>query len=93
MSKRSRRPRPRSPQGDVRPCAGRRTITAQAAGVDLGAHAIVACVPDGEDQQRVRPCGTYTADRQTLADWFVDRGMQTVAMASTGVSWMPLFEA
>jgi predicted NBD/HSP70 family sugar kinase len=62
-----------------------RTITAQAAGVDIGAHEIVVCVPDGEDQQIVRTFGTSPADLQTLADWFVDRGVQTVARASTGV--------
>jgi hypothetical protein len=70
-----------------------RTITSQAAGVDIGAHEIVAWVPDGEEQQLVRTFGPYTTDLQTLADWFVDRGMQTVAMASTGVYWIPLFEA
>ena len=70
-----------------------RNITTHAVGVDIGAHEIVACVPDGDAQQIVRTFGTYTADLQTLADWFVDRGMQTVAMASTGVSWIPLFEA
>jgi len=59
----------------------------------MGAPELVACVPDGEDQQIVRTCGTDTADLQTLADGFVDRGIQTVAMASTGVSWMPRFEA
>jgi hypothetical protein len=69
-----------------------RKLTSQAAGVDIGAHEILACVPDGEDQQIGRTFGTYTADRQRLADWFVDHGMQTVAMASTGVYWMPLFE-
>src|SRR5712691_10760793 len=53
---------------------------------------IVACVPDGDDQQIVRTFGTYTVDLQTLADWFVDRGIQTVAMASTGVYWIPLCE-
>jgi transposase len=40
----------------------------------------------------VRTFGTYTADLQTLADWLIDRGMQTVAMESTGVYWIPLFE-
>jgi len=70
-----------------------RKITAQAAGVDIGAHAIVACVPDGEAQQIVRTFGTYTADLQTRAAWCVDRGIQTVAMQSTGVSWIPLCEA
>src|SRR5262249_18001268 len=92
MSKLSRRHRARSAQGEVRPFAGMRKITAQAAGVDIGAHEIVACVPDGEDQQLVRTFGTYTADLQTLGDWFVDRGIHTVAMESTGVYWIPLFE-
>ena len=69
-----------------------RQITPHAAGVDMGAHEIVACVPDGEDQPIVRTFGPSTADLQTLADWFVDRGIQTVAMESTGVSWIPLCE-
>jgi transposase len=92
MSKLSRRHRVQASQGEARPFAGMRKITAHAAGVDIGAHEIVACVPDGEDQQIVRTFGTYTADLQTLADWLVDRGIQTVAMESTGVYWIPLFE-
>ena len=92
MSKLSRRHRARSSQGEARPFAGMRKITSQAAGVDIGAHEIVACVPDGEDHQIVRTFGTYTAELQTLANRFVDRGIQTVAMESTGVYWMPLFE-
>lgn len=92
MSKLSQRHRIRSSHGEARPFAGMRKITSQAAGVDIGAHEIVACVPDGEDQQIVRTFGTYTADLQTLADWFVDHGIQTVAMESTGVYWIPLFE-
>ena len=80
------------PQGAIRSCDGMSKINACAAGVDIGAHAIMACVPDGDDQQIVRAFGTYTADLASLADWFIDRGIQTVAMASTGVSWMPLFE-
>ena len=70
-----------------------RKITSQAAGVDSGAHELVAGVPDGEAQQLVRPFGTSTADLQTLAAWCMDHGMQTVALAATGVSWLPLFEA
>jgi transposase len=92
MSTLSTRHRARSSQGEARPFAGMRQVTPHAAGVDIGAHEIVACVPDGEAQQIVRTFGTYTADLQTLADWFVDRGIQTVAMESTGVYWMPLFE-
>ncbi len=92
MSKLRKRNRARSSQGETRPFEGMRQVNPHAAGVDIGAHEIVACVPDGDDQQIVRTFGTDTVDLQTLADWFVDRGIQTVAMASTGVSWSPLCE-
>jgi transposase len=85
MSKLSRRHRVRSSQGEIRPFEGMRTVNPHAAGVDIGAHEIMACVPDGDDQQLVRAFGTYTADLESLADWFIDRGIQTVAMESTGV--------
>jgi transposase len=88
----SRRHRTRSSQGATRPFEGMRTVTPHAAGVDIGAHAIMACVPDGDDQQIVRAFGTSTADLESLADWCIDRGIQTVAMASTGVYGIPLFE-
>jgi transposase len=92
MSTRSKRHRARSSQGEARPFAGMRPVTPHAAGVDIGAHEIVACVPDGADPQIVRTFGPYTADLQTRADWFVDRGIQTVAMESTGVYGIPLCE-
>ena len=92
MSRLSKRHRTHSAQGEARPFAGMRKVPPHAAGVDIGAHESVACVPDGADQQIVRTFGTYPTDRHTLADWFVERGIQTVAMESTGVDWMPLFE-
>ena len=85
MSKLSKRHRIRSSQGEARPFDGMRKLNVHAAGVDIGAHEIMACVPDGDDQQLVRAFGTYTADLDALADWFVDRGIQTAAMESTGV--------
>jgi transposase len=57
----------------------------------MGAHAMMAGVPDGDDQHLVRVFGTYTGAREGLADWGIDRGIPTVAMASTGVSWLPRF--
>jgi hypothetical protein len=39
----------------------------------------------------VRRCGTCTADLDALADWLLDGGVTTVAMASTGISGIPLF--
>jgi hypothetical protein len=92
MRKLSKRNRSRSPQGETRPFDGMSQIHAHAAGLDIGAHAIMACVPDGADQQLVRAFGTYTADLDAVADWFVDHGIQTAAMESTGGYWIPLFE-
>jgi transposase len=69
-----------------------RKINPHAAGVDIGAHEIMAGVPDGDDHRLVRAFGTYTADLDTLAHWVVDRDVQTVAMEATGVYWIPLFE-
>jgi transposase len=92
MSKLSQRNRTRSSHGELRPFDGMSKVHRSAAGVDIGAHAIMACVPDGDGHQIVRAFGTYTADLETLAEWFLARGIQTVAMESPGVSWMPLFE-
>jgi len=92
MSKLSTRNRAQSSTGEARPFEGMHKVNPHAAGVDIGAHEIMACIPEGENQQLVRAFGTYTADLQTLADWFIDHGIETVAMESTGVYWIPLFE-
>jgi transposase len=62
------------------------------AGIDIGEAEHWGAVPPGGDPQPVRRFGTFTADLDALADWLLDCGVTTVAMASTGVSWMPLFE-
>jgi transposase len=92
MSKLSKRKRVRSSQGEARPFEGMSQVNVHAAGVAIGAHEIMVCVPDGDDQQLVRAFGTYTADLDALADWFIDRAIETAAMESTGVYWIPLFE-
>jgi hypothetical protein len=40
----------------------------------------------------VRRFGTFTVDLDALADWLIDCGVTTVAMESTGVYWIPLFD-
>src|SRR5712692_8187056 len=62
-----------------------------AAGVDLGEAAPWVAVPPGRDPQPVRRCGTCTVALAALADWLMDGGVTTVAMASTGVSGRPWF--
>lgn len=87
----------KSHQAEVRPFAGMTHVHPHAAGVDIGAHEIVVCIsgpadPNGGDTQIVRTFGTYTADLLTIAQWLKENGIQTVAMESTGVYWIPLFE-
>jgi len=40
----------------------------------------------------VRKFGTFTPDLEQLADWLKACGLETVAMESTGVYWIPIFE-
>jgi len=63
-----------------------------AAGLDIGSAEIWACVPADRDPQPVRKFGTYTPDLHALADWLAACGIETVAMESTGVYWIPVYE-
>ncbi|MBI3245419.1 MAG: IS110 family transposase [Deltaproteobacteria bacterium] len=63
-----------------------------AAGLDIGAQEIWACVPAERDAQPVRAFGTFTPDLHALADWLVQCQVTTVAMESTGVYWIPIYE-
>jgi len=68
-------------------------LNENAAGLDIGAEEIYACVPEGRDAEAsVRVFGTYTPDLQALADWLVACAIDTVALESTGVYWIPIFE-
>ena len=62
-----------------------------AAGIDIGEAEHWVAVPPGCDPQPVRRFGTFTADLDALADGLLDCGVTTVAMASTGVYWIPRF--
>jgi len=68
------------------------TVTLHAAGVAVGATAHWVAVPAGDDPQPVRRFGATTADLEALADWGGAWGPTTVALASPGVSWIPLCE-
>ena len=63
-----------------------------AAGVDSGAREVYGAVPPDRDKQPVRICETFTADLQELANWLTACGITTVAMESTGVYWIPVYE-
>jgi len=69
-------------------------INLNAAGIDIGAESHWVAVPEGRDPggSTVREFGCFTADLYALADWLVQCGITTVAMESTGVYWISLFE-
>jgi len=67
-------------------------VQPNAAGLDIGAQEIWACVPAGRDTETVRRFSTFTPDLQALVAWLIACGVETVAMESTGVYWIPVFE-
>jgi len=67
-------------------------LNLNAAGLDIGAEEIYACVPADRDEQSVRVFPTFTVDLHALADWLEACGIDTVAMESTGVYWIPVYE-
>ena len=62
-----------------------------AAGIDVGASSHFVAVPEDRWEQPVREFEAFTADLYRLADWLAGCGVETVAMESTGVYWIPLF--
>lgn len=77
---------------EAHPFAGMSRVNPNAAGVDIGAVEIVACVAGDESTQIVKAFGNYTVDLQAIGKWLKEYQIKTVAMESTGVYWIPLFE-
>jgi transposase len=63
-----------------------------AAGIDIGSKSHFVAVPEGVDTNPVREFSTFTGDLEELARWLISCGVTTVAMESTGVYWIPVFE-
>lgn len=68
------------------------TINPDAAGIDIGSTFHVVAVPSDRDDRPVRTFRTFSRDLHQLADWLTAVGITTVAMESTGVYWIPVFE-
>lgn len=77
---------------EAHPFAGMSQVNKDAAGVDIGAVEIVACVAGKNSTQIVKGFGNYTVDLQSIGMWMKEHNVKTVAMESTGVYWIPLFE-
>jgi len=63
-----------------------------AAGIDVGNSAHYVAVRPDRDPEPVRRFECFTAELHRMADWLQACGVRTVAMQSTGVYWIPLYE-
>jgi transposase len=81
-----------SSSGRRRVSSAMERINHNAAGIDIGSASHFVAVPEDRDDQPVREFAAYTADLYRLSDWLKDCGVTTVAMESTGVYWIPLFQ-
>lgn len=63
-----------------------------AAGIDIGSRFHVVAVPPEITDESVQTFESFTSDLHRLADWLIQLNIKTVAMESTGVYWVPVFE-
>jgi transposase len=68
------------------------TINPNAAGIDVGSQFHVVAVPVDRDDEPVRSFQSFTGELHRLTDWLLACRIDTVAMESTGVYWIPLYE-
>ena len=67
-------------------------INPNAAGIDIGSGEHYVAVPEDRDEQPVRKFGCFTTDLEAMAEWLKECEVETVAMESTGVYWIPCFQ-
>jgi len=63
-----------------------------AGGIDVSATEMVVAVPPGSSSEPVRTFGTMSADLKALCQHLKAHDVATVAMESTGLYWVPLYE-
>jgi transposase len=69
-----------------------KTVNPHTAGIDIGSAEIYVAVPVDRDKEPVRVFKTFTCELHSLARWLVSCGITSVAMESTGVYWIPLYD-
>ena len=67
-------------------------LQANAAGIDIGASEIYVAVPEDRSNKPVRKFDTFTDDLHSAAKWLKKCGIKSIAMESTGVYWIPVFQ-
>ncbi len=63
-----------------------------AAGIDIGNESHYVAVPPSRDSQPVRRFGCTTAELKVMASWLKQCEIRTIAMQSTGVYWIAVYD-
>src|SRR5215470_3369522 len=63
-----------------------------AAGIDIGNESHYVAVPSTRDSQPVRRFGCTTGELKAMAEWLKQCRIRTVAMQSTGVYWVAVYD-
>src|ERR1700719_1609193 len=63
-----------------------------AARIDIGNESHYVAVPPTRGSESVRRFGCTTAELKEMADWLKQCGIRTIAMQSTGVSWIAVYD-
>lgn len=63
-----------------------------AAGIDIGGESHWVSVPPDRGGTTVREFGVFTDELEAMADWLIAQRVTTVAMESTSVFWIPVYE-
>ena len=66
-------------------------VNPNAAGIDVSSTEMQVCVPEDRDEDNNRRFGTFTCDLHEISAWLKSCAIDTVAMESTGVYWVPLY--
>lgn len=67
-------------------------IHRNAAGIDIGSQFHVVAIPPDRAEETVKSFKSFTGDLHAMASWLLMSGIETIAMESTGVYWIPAFE-
>jgi transposase len=86
------KPRKTKPKSKPNPFAGLPPLNLNAGGIDIGSTKHYVAVPADRDPEPVRSFESFTCDLYRLADWLQACRIDAVAMESTGVYWIPLYQ-
>ena len=69
-----------------------RIVHPNAAGIDIGAKEFFVAIPEDRSESSIRKFECFTDDLHQAAKWMKDHRIDSVAMESTGVYWIPIYQ-